>query len=181
MNIEDYIKKDLTRRDFLIKGGQATLAIGGGLTLESILNGCATIMLKEESSIIFPPLKGHKVQPPQDGCFIGFHPAGKGVYKDQIGVEPKIMIPELYSLITYHNHIMERVVEEISSVGAFPFLYEPLGQYINPPHTKFDDLVEDKRFRQVMIQYAKKIVKFGKPLFVCTMREMNSSNANLRA
>ena len=66
----------VTRRDFLKKSGRAGLALAGGLSLETLLDGCAGIstelVTQEEAPVIYPPLKGHKVQPPDNGCLVGF-------------------------------------------------------------------------------------------------------------
>ena len=64
-----------TKRDFLKKTGQTAIALATGLSLEEVLNGCANTesMLKGDASVNYPPLKGQKVQPPNDGCLIGLH------------------------------------------------------------------------------------------------------------
>jgi hypothetical protein len=61
-----------TRRDFLKNTGKAALMVGTGLTLDAIVAGCATVGFKETAPVVYPPLKGHKVQPPELGCLIGF-------------------------------------------------------------------------------------------------------------
>jgi hypothetical protein len=66
---------NMSRRQLLAKTGQAALALAGGLSLEAILNCCAgtsTEMLPtNEATVVYPPLKGHKTQPPENGCLVG--------------------------------------------------------------------------------------------------------------
>jgi hypothetical protein len=83
MKLKNTFKGDqeMNRRECLKKSGQAALAIGAGLTLEEILSSCATTetedgLVKDASekprTVIYPPLKNDKVQPPAEGCYIGF-------------------------------------------------------------------------------------------------------------
>ena len=78
MLINKSLAKNVSRREFLQKSGMAALALGGGLTFSALTEGCATLTFKEEAPVIYPPLKGHKVQPPQDGCLFGV----RTVYND---------------------------------------------------------------------------------------------------
>jgi len=71
MLINKSLAKTMSRREFLQKSGMAALALGGGLTFSALTGGCATLTFKEEAPVIYPPLRGHKVQPPQDGCLFG--------------------------------------------------------------------------------------------------------------
>ena len=77
-----------TRRNFLKGTGMAALAIGTGATLDAMLSGCAStsteLVTKDEAPVVYPPLKGHKVQPPENGCLVGFH--------RKFGVDPKWVI-----------------------------------------------------------------------------------------
>lgn len=66
-----------SRREFLKKAGQVAVAIGG---LELIAS-CATTetrktpetdVSRQPETVSYLPLKGHKVQPPQEGCYVGF-------------------------------------------------------------------------------------------------------------
>jgi hypothetical protein len=65
------MKHEISRRDFIKQAGAVAgiSALGG---LEVLAGGCAaTLGLKEEAPVIYPPLKGHKVQPPREGCLFG--------------------------------------------------------------------------------------------------------------
>jgi hypothetical protein len=71
MLINKSLAKTVSRREFLQKSAQAALALGGGLTFSAFIGGCATLTFKEEAPVIYPPLKGHKVQPHKDSCMFG--------------------------------------------------------------------------------------------------------------
>lgn len=142
MVIDNYVKNELTRRDLLKKSMDSGLGLLGLLwgvdrianffenslegklsfsTQEAEAMGCAPglIGFKEEPPIIYPPLKGHKVQPPKEGCLIGFHPGWFEVYQREIGAGPKIIIPYWMAMESIFP-ISE--VEEVSSQGAIPFV-----------------------------------------------------------
>jgi len=185
--IKDASFKDLSRRDFLKKTGQAALSISGGVTLEALLSSCATITFKEQAPVIYPRLKGHKVQPPENGCFIGFY-GGEGSYSRwgsthqdantyacKVGKKPKIMIIDLrYSSSSFFP---TRIVEDIAA-EAIPFVYRDLTNDI--ARCGFRELMNDKCFREGLEEYARDIIEFGRPIFFSTMREMNSSRRDLR-
>ena len=171
MSVNDYIKKDLTRRDFLKKGSQLALTVGGVLTVESLFNSCTTIALNEKRPLIYPPLKGHKVQPPQDGCFIGFHPFSENspdYYRKRIGKGPKIFVPDYFFMEIKADFPS---IRGISAQGAIPFVYKILS--VDVGLHGFQNLVGNKEFKEGLTKYAKEIVKFGKPIFVNTMHELN--------
>ena len=176
MNTDDYIKKDLTRRDFLKKVRQLALTVGGVLTLESLLSSCALIVLNEKRPLIYPPLKGHKVQPPQDGCFIGFHAFNESCpdyYRRQIGKEAKILIYDHFTSEIRRDFPIGSI-ESISSQLAIPFVYKTLNFEV--AYHGFKNLVDNKEFKEDLIKYAKDIVNVGKPFFFCTMPELNISS-----
>jgi hypothetical protein len=167
-------QENLTRRELLKRAGRSALLVSGALSLPYVLSGCATVSHKEEGPVIYPPLKGQKVQPPESGCYIGFFGAGDDAeyYESQIGMKPKIMVP---SFMTVRNarRFPRDTVHKISSAGVIPFIFKELT--IDIRNYGFANLTKNSEFREVMKQYAKDVVAFGKPLFVCTMREMNST------
>lgn len=150
------------------------MAITGGLALEALVSSCTTITFKEEAPVIYPPLKGHKVQPPENGCYIGFHPFKlryPDYYKRRIGQMPKIFIPYYGRMDSPRPNFLTELVESISDQGAIPFVYIMIDTYIGLHG--FKNLVDNKEFREDLTKYARDIVKFGKPIFVCTMHELN--------
>ena len=66
--------KILTRRDFLKKSGLVAAALGVPSTFPLLSSRAATVGTesKETAPVIYPPLKGNKVQPPKNGCLVGF-------------------------------------------------------------------------------------------------------------
>ena len=135
----------VSRRDF-IKKGQAVLAVGGGLALEEILSSCATITFKEEAPVIYPPLKGHKTQPPEYGCFIGIRrevygglniPKGIDTFEKEFSTKPAIWALlglELLSLEDFPWVGAMLLVKE----GVIPLIYPHLG------HLSFKELAKTK-------------------------------------
>jgi len=164
----------ISRREFLRRSAQAALAVGGGLTLEALLSSCVTPHVVEKRPVMYSPLKGHKVQPPKDGCYIGFHREFWNPFYDsfveQIGKKPKIMIPSL-GKVANSKAFPKWAVKYISSKDAIPLVYRDLSMDILLHG--FGDLVDKEEFRRDITKYAKDIVKFGKPIFISTMRELN--------
>ena len=107
MYIDKFFNQNVSRRDFLQRSGQAALAVGGALTLNALVSSSTTIGFKEQAPVIYPPLEGHKVQPPENGCYIGFYCEGgsdsrwggthpnDNVYEGKVGKKPKIMSIDL--------------------------------------------------------------------------------------
>jgi len=74
MNISNFFNANLNRRDFLKKTGQLALAVGGGLTLSSLLNGCATVGFESREDIANIKWDANPAIPvPKDGCYLGWH------------------------------------------------------------------------------------------------------------
>lgn len=166
----------ISRREFLKRSGHVALAVGGGLTLEALFTGCVTTHFTEAGPVIYPPLKGHKVQPPREGCYIGFHHDMWDPYYEsmveKIGKKPKIMIPSV-GRVSNATSFPRWPVKYAASKGAIAFLYRDLS--LDILLHGFGDLVDKKEFRRDITQYAKEIVKFGRPIFICTMRELNGN------
>jgi len=181
-------KNRTTRRDFVKNSGivgvvgatspilkplvTTGLAIFAGL--EAILNSnCASIVLNEKRPIIYPTLKGHKLQPPKDGCFVGFHPFNENYpdyYMNQIGKEAKILTYDYFTSEIRRDFPMN-YVESVSSQSSIPFVYKSLNFEV--AYHGFKNLVDNKEFKEDLTKYAKDIVNVGKPFFFCTMPELN--------
>jgi hypothetical protein len=161
-----------SRRDFLKKTGQAALAISGGLTLDALTKGCATVEFEEEAHVIYPPLIGHKVQPPKSGCYIGYHAVRVSYYEFRIEIRPKI-IGAPWSA-GYSNYFPRLAVGDIASRGSIPFVFRHPNWDIQK--YGFKNLAGNKEFGESIKTYAKDVVDFGKPMFFSTMHEMNDSS-----
>lgn len=169
MVIDNYVNKGLTRRDFLKKSGQAgksalaikaAQAIGFGLTLEELL-GCATISFKEEAPVIYPPLKGHKVQPVEEGCFFGLRGYALENYLEELGVGPKIYLWESFGPAAggFEDFLFEKTLKQ----GSIPFVYL-LG------NLKYLDI-----FEKDAENLADSTLEYKQPFFITTMHEMNGN------
>ena len=62
------IAEDMSRREFL-KAGIVLAAVASGLEM---IGGCATTETTKGMTIVYPPLPYDKIQPPQEGCLVGF-------------------------------------------------------------------------------------------------------------
>ncbi len=46
------------------------MAVASGLEM---IGGCATIETRKVKTLVYPPLPYNKIQPPQEGCLVGFY------------------------------------------------------------------------------------------------------------
>ena len=206
MSLDKLFANEIDRRDFLRKSTDVGLGLAGLLygvdrfanflenSLEGKLSlspqeaeamGCAPGLLyfKEEPPVIYPPLKGHKVQPPEDGCLIGFFSEYAIMmpgfrrntdttsfidrYDNQLGKKPFIL-----SLLGHHRIFADFPTEDAVSTasrGVTPLIYAEVGS------VKLEDIASGKHDRGIK-KFADGAVKFGEEyggFFVCTMREMN--------
>ncbi len=60
--------KRMTRREFL-KAGVGLAAVASGLEM---ISGCATNETPKVMTLVYPTLPYNKIQPPEEGCFVGF-------------------------------------------------------------------------------------------------------------
>jgi len=167
----------MNRRDFLKTTGKTALIISGASGIQGLLNGCVSQIkpFKEEVPVIFPKLKGQKIQPPDAGCFLGiysFVDSPRDWFTLKIGVEPKISTPMVRTFEVY-DKFPKTLAERISESETIPFFYLDLTKYIEPHG--FKNLIENKEFAERIKKYADDIVEFGKPIFISTMRELNGN------
>lgn len=73
MNLDKLLSKEIDRREFLKKTGQAALAISGGLTLDALLSSCATVGLESREEIAKIEWDANPAIPVPDGCYTGWH------------------------------------------------------------------------------------------------------------
>jgi hypothetical protein len=185
MSDNRFVRQDLTRRDFLKRSGRAALGVSGALSLPGLLSGCATIAHKEEEPVIYPPLRDQKVQPPEYGCYIGFHSWAinnhiRGTFEwlgERTGKAPKIIIPPYPHMMSNTSKwqrwgdLGTMPLDIIPHHRATPFLYRDITSDL--VGIRFENLAGDKVFGRKIEQYAQNLVKLGKPLFFTTMQEMN--------
>jgi hypothetical protein len=142
--------------------------------LEFLTNGCAhqeiSKEIMSESSVIFPRLKGNKVQAPEKGCFVGFFNEDRDDFLVIFGKFPKIIMPITDARITME--FPRKRAAEVCAYGSIPFLYSGMPTYIKT-FGGFSGLCDNKDFSDMLVKYAQGIREFGKPLFYCTMRELN--------
>ena len=180
----------MDRREFL----QKSLLLGGGLTLESMLLSCATIGIghKEDSPVIYPRLRGHKIQPPENGCLIGFFrhyrhtnprfPSGVDTdsgrpieyYGKEFGRNPAFLV--LSHNISIFSRFPKEDAVNAASRGVTPFIFaETSPQSSTMKGRKLEDIangVYDNGARE----FAKGAKEFGEHYggyFLTTMWEMN--------
>ena len=58
----------MTRREFM-KAGVGLAAVASGIEM---VGGCATTETVKVMTLVYPPLPYNKIQPPQEGCLVGF-------------------------------------------------------------------------------------------------------------
>ena len=137
--------KELSRRQFFKK----TSEVGAGLTLSQIikygaatgivleavmnLTGCAHLGFEPEPNVVYPQLKGKKIQPPEFGCYFGMHHDEPGIHmtwadtvcEQNIGRIPMIIIPpfELMreSRIWGRFNRLKTVEDLMPNEGTIPF------------------------------------------------------------
>jgi len=163
--------KGLSRRNFLKDFGKAILVVSTGLTLKETLIGCATIGI-EKTPTIYPPLKGHKIQPPENGCYFGIgRSIWRGVrdnidsYEEKLGKRPSIVWLR-YGFVSW-KYVFEQS-EEIARRKVIPFLV------IDAPYN-FKNIVSGDS-DNVIRKFADEAIKFGEKyggFFITTMWEMN--------
>jgi hypothetical protein len=165
----------------ILKGAAAT-----GFAIEAARNltGCATMGFGPEENVIYPPLPGKKVQPPEYGCFFGMHYSRDGyhgsdwadsVLESEIGRTPMIVIPPWQAMESARKGglFSRRMTAEdfMSNEGTIPFINKFIQYYL--VGVDFEKVGEDKTFIRDHTEFARGIVKKGRPLFFTTMHEMN--------
>jgi hypothetical protein len=159
-------KQGITRRKFL----QSSLALGTALSLETLLNSCATIGLKETGPVIYPPLKGHKVQPPENGCLFGIGlPLTAAKFKDSDYYGPILGKKPAVQSLEYRYSIPSQLKDAIhlTKQNVIPYLQIAI--------QNLEDFVKGKNDRGIQ-KFAEASVELGKVnggFFLCPMWEMN--------
>jgi hypothetical protein len=171
MFIDKYYKS-LTRRDLLKKSGILAIALGSGLTLDSLLSSCATIDFKETAPVIYPPLRGHKIQPPQNGCMMGFRYISSETrhiiesYGKKTGQIPSIFILHWAYKMSSSFPMFSAAVA--ANEGVTPFIFFKTIWDLNE--------IINKKHDHEIANFAKEATRFGEKyggFIINTMWEMN--------
>jgi len=172
------LNKKLSRREFLKGAGVAIAAAG----LESMLSACTLhkyLTFSEPSTVIYPPLSGHKVQPPQDGCYIGFFRLSTSwgqpinidpdkYYEDRLGKKPAILVSIQHYLPIFYPGFKG---EYWAKKGIINLVYGALDgmQFRNALRGSIDE--DLKQAAEGAVQFGE---QYGGFLFA-PMQEMNGS------
>lgn len=192
----EYAQKEdmmLNRRRFIRNGCTAILAPSVIKALSPIaaigLAGCAQQEIATpppsakaalEAVAIYPPLKGKKIQPPENGCYIGFYNEGSKPtlednerrikFKATFGKPSKFYIAPLHTQDRAEFPLQYAKV--IDSLGSVPYIYSGMKFYIKELGG-FSNLSNNAEFGKVITKYAKDLKDYGKPILFTTMRELN--------
>jgi len=72
MSLDKQFFKEIDRRYFLKRSGQAALAVGGGLTLGTLLSGCAPALKETRQDVEQIDWDCNPILPiPDEGCYTG--------------------------------------------------------------------------------------------------------------
>lgn len=185
MRINNAFIPDICRREFLKKGFYAGLAVVGGLTLSVLNKGCASLAFKEESPVIYPPLKFRKVQPPKNGCMFGI----RTVYDNTMSRRAPDISRDTKAFIDYFEKELDQkptiwaiqrdagahrglfyMANKAASKEVIPFIYTGW-----PPERvlkgDFDSTL--KRIAENARLYGS---RYGRGFFINSMWEMNMSS-----
>jgi hypothetical protein len=173
----------LTRRDLLQKGGKLAISLGSGFALDSVLSGCSAIDLKETATlretapVVYPPLRGFKIQPPSNGCMIGFRYRSfqtKTIirsYGEKTGQIPSIFI--LHWTYKMSSSFPVSSAAGAISEGVTPFIFFKIIWDLNE--------IINKKYDQEIEVFAREATKFGEKyggFIINTMWEMNINGKN---
>ena len=188
MDIDGLVRTDLNRRGFLKLSAAtaALLPLGCLASKKPALESLEGVVHPER--VVFPPLKGSKVQPPKHGCYIGYHyehTIGPQPYIDfynkwveVTGKKPAIIITSIGWTVTdlkkkFPSTLREQMTKSYKdSEKVISFFYRDLQADIKE-HGGFGNLAGNKQFGKDVERYAQQIEKYKEPMFFCTMRELN--------
>jgi hypothetical protein len=148
MSLENILTKNIDRREFLERTTKAIIGLAG------LLSGCATTSFNETAPVIYPPLKGHKVQPPENGCLIGFGLQGSwSVYERATGKRPAIM-PAWVSAGGFISGFPNRYTDHFAKASIIPF---PIA---GVQHMDLEEIANGQKDKYIEA-FAEGSVKFG--------------------
>ena len=128
----------MTRREF-VKAGAGLVAVASGLEL---ITGCATTESPKLTTLVYPQLPYNKIQPPQEGCLVGFFKEPDASLYRITNVEIGITYiekalgakPYIYSLPwsrLYSGFPIPQAIE-VAKKGIVPYVYAALSSVHSP-------------------------------------------------
>jgi hypothetical protein len=124
--------KTMTRRQFL-RAGVGLAAVASSL---EIIAGCASTETPKVTTLVYPSLPYNKIQPPQEGCFVGFfiEPEASLRMKDSTFIpqrSPEIEATQKAKTFDEFADMLKRGTSQISNeinyvekaLNAKPFIY----------------------------------------------------------
>jgi hypothetical protein len=178
--------KTISRWEFLMAG------VGVAATISSLemIGGCATTETTKVETLVYPPLPYNKIQPPKEGCLIGFFEAPDPSFNSASNVEIGITYiekaigtkPSLYSLVwprLYSDFPMRHAIE-VSKKKIIPYVYAALDSIQSPVGTSGigPKEIAQSKFDSSIKKYAQGAAEFGKEyggFLFTTMEEMNGN------
>jgi len=114
--------KTMTRREFLRAGAGLAAAIGSF----DMIAGCATTETSKVMTLGYPPLSYNKIQPPQEGCLIGFciEPEASLRMKDSTFIPQRSPEIEATQTATNFDEFVEMLKKGTSSRKRYPISTE---------------------------------------------------------
>jgi hypothetical protein len=178
--------KKMSRREFL-KAGVGLTAIASGFEM---MTGCATTETPQVTNRVYPPLPYHKIQPPKEGCLIGFFEAPDLSFYSSSNAEIGITYiekaldakPYIYSLPwprLLSGFPMPQAVQ-VAKGNIVPYVYSTLSSHHSPIGISGfgPKEIAQGQYDGYIKKYAQGAVAFGKEyggFFLTTMEEMNGN------
>jgi hypothetical protein len=170
----------MTRREFSKAGVSFAFAAIG---LEMI-GGCATTETPKVTTLIYPPLPYQKIQPPQDGCLVGFFKEpdasihGITYLEKALSAKPSIIIiagSKLYREFPMTQAIM------VAKRGIVPYVHVDIAPFDSRtpiPGFSVKEIAQGQQDSHIK-KVAQDVLEFGKGyggFFFSTMVDMNTNS-----
>jgi len=165
--------KRVTRREFFTVGVGLTAVAGG---LETIC-GCATTETAKVETLDYPLLPYHKIQPPKEGCFVGFFSMyGITHLEKALSLKPSIFIA---ASKLYNKFPMAQVID-VAKRGIMSYLHVDIAPFDSIAPISGFSVKEIARGQQDghIKEFAQYALEFGKEyrgFFFSTMVDMNGN------
>jgi len=164
----------MNRREFL-RAGVGLAAVAGGL---GTICGCATTETAKGMTLVYPPLPYNKIQPPQEGCFIGFFSMyGITHLEKALSAKPSIFIA---ASKLYNKFPMVQVIE-VAKRGIVPYLHVDIAPFDSTapiPGFSVKEIAQGQQDSHIK-KVAQDALEFGKGyggFFFSTMVDMNTNS-----
>lgn len=170
--------KTMTRREFL-KTGVGFAAVASGFEM---VGGCATTEAPRLTTLVYPPLDDHKIQPPQEGCLVGFYSTkvreyGINYLEKALSAKPSIII--VGGSMLYHKFPMEQATM-LAKAGIVPYVHSDIAPFDSKapiPGFSIKEIAQGQQDAHTK-EFARDASEFGKEyggFFFSTMPDMNGS------